>query len=110
MNTMGHHVWKIIRSKSVFTRVTDGQRLTYYTIYMVTVLSIIVTIAVCIHFLVEEGQEGYGNYMVGWPTLAAFYIPVAGLLTVNVYFYWTSQRTMSKQLMYNRSMQHFQVK
>ena len=31
---MGHHVWKVIQSKSVFTRVTDGQRCCYYSIYV----------------------------------------------------------------------------
>jgi len=46
---------------------------------------------------------------VGWECLAGFYIPVSALLLVNVFFYWTAQRTMAKQMLYNRSMQHFQV-
>jgi hypothetical protein len=53
------------------------------------------------------------NYIfifTGWSSLAAFYLPMSLLLLVSVYFYWTSQRRISRQLIYNRSMQHFQVK
>jgi hypothetical protein len=48
--------------------------------------------------------------ITGWSSLAAFYLPMSLLLLVSVYFYWTSQRRISRQLIYNRSMQHFQVK
>jgi hypothetical protein len=47
---------------------------------------------------------------VGWECLAGFYVPVSILLLVNVFFYWTAQRRMAKQMLYNKSMQHFQVK
>ena len=49
------------------------------------------------------------NREVSWECLAGFYMPVSALLLVNVFFYWTAQRTMAKQMLYNRSMQHFQV-
>ena len=110
INAMGHHVWKKIKSKSVFTRVTDGQLLKYYSMYIIIGLAVVVMTATCVHFFVEEGKEGFGNFKIGWGCLAAFYTPVAFLVIINVYFYWTSQRIMSKQLIYNRSMQHFQVK
>lgn len=112
---MGHHVWQIIRSKSVFTRISDGKRLRYYSLYILTLTGVITAIAVTVHFLieVEENDEPCKNnnsrYKIGWSTLAAFYTPVILILLINIYFYWTSQRTMSKQLMYNRNMQHFQV-
>ena len=65
----GHHVWNIIRSKSVFTRVTDGQRLRYYSAYIIIMTIIVTTIAVCIHFYVEEkqevGQHKLGKYLCG---------------------------------------------
>lgn len=108
LNAMGHHVWKIIRSKSVFTRVTDGQRLRYYTIYIVLCTALVAGLAVCVHFFIARG-EGVGKFKIGWSCLAAFYIPVAVVLIVNVMFYWTSQKRISRQLVYNRSMQHFQV-
>ena len=39
---------------------------------------------------------------VGWECLAGFYVPVSALLLVNVFFYWTAQRTMARQMLYNR--------
>ena len=42
-------------------------------------------------------------------SLAIFYAPVLFLLLVNVFFWWTSTRQIGKQLVYNRSMQHFQT-
>merc|ERR1712192_1845 len=46
---------------------------------------------------------------VGLVALAVFYVPVLLLVLVNLYFYATSTRQIGKQLVYNRSMQHFQV-
>ncbi len=45
-----------------------------------------------------------------WETISAFYLPVTLLLLVNLYFYLTAQRRIARQIAYNRSMQHFQVK
>ena len=42
-------------------------------------------------------------------SLAIFYAPVLFLLLVNVFFWWISTRQIGKQLVYNRSMQHFQT-
>jgi len=47
--------------------------------------------------------------LLGWNALAAFYSPVAITLLANIYFYFSSQKRISTQLVYNRSMQHFQV-
>ena len=46
---------------------------------------------------------------MGSASLAIFYAPVLFLLLINVYFWWTSTRQIGKQLVYNRSMQHFQT-
>ena len=46
---------------------------------------------------------------VDWRCLLTFYTPVLALILVSLFFYWSSQRLMSKKLIYNRSMQHFQV-
>lgn len=50
------------------------------------------------------------SVILGWVTAMVFYIPSTILLLICVYFYWSSQRKITKQIMYNRSMQHFQVK
>ncbi len=47
---------------------------------------------------------------LGWEVISSFYIPVTLLLLVNLYFYLTAQKRIARQIMYNRSMQHFQVK
>jgi hypothetical protein len=108
LNSMGHHVWKVIQSKSVFTRVTDGQRCCYYSMYVTITTSSIACLAIAVHFLIGK-QEGFGRYKVGPIALAIFYFPVVFILLVNVFFYWTSTKQIGKQLVYNRSMQHFQV-
>ncbi len=64
LNAMGHHVWKIIKSKSVFTRVTDGQRLRYYSVYIILCTGLVTGLAICIHIFIEEGQ-GVGEYEIG---------------------------------------------
>lgn len=108
LNTMGHHVWKVIMSKSVFTRVTDGARCCYYSIYVCASLATISSLAIGVHFLVENGT-GVRRFRIGYITLAIFYAPVALLLLANLFFYWNCQQQIGKQLVYNRSMQHFQV-
>merc|ERR1711971_1504855 len=105
LNCMGHHVWKVIRSKSVFTRVTDGQRCCYYSLYVILGTGLVSGTATAAHFLVGR-QEGYGEFKVGPASLAIFYAPVLFLLLVNVFFWWTATRQIGKQLVYNRSMQH----
>ena len=101
---MGHQVWKVIRSKSVFTRVTDGQRCCYYSIYVIIATNIIAAIAITVHFLIGPEQ-----FKVRSASLAVFYAPVVLLLIINVFFWWTSTKQIGKQLVYNRSMQHFQT-
>jgi G protein-coupled receptor Mth (Methuselah protein) len=64
LNAMGHHVWKIIRSKSVFTRVTDGQRLRYYSVYIIFFTALICGLAICVHVFVEDGR-GVGEQEIG---------------------------------------------
>merc|ERR1712038_1543744 len=108
LNSMGHHVWKVIQSKSVFTRVTDGQRCCYYSMYVTITTSSIACLAIAAHFLIGE-EEGLGENHVGLVALAVFYVPVLLLVLVNIYFYATSTRQIGKQLVYNRNMQHFQV-
>merc|ERR1719468_484509 len=109
LSAMGHHAWKIIKSKSVFTRVTDGQRLRYYSIYILLGTGLVVTLGLCVHFFIEEARPEGQHYELGWSALAGFYSPVALTLLANIYFYFTSQKRISRQLVYNRSMQHFQV-
>ncbi len=54
LNCMGHHVWKVIKAKSVFTRVTDGRRLLYYSGYVSLALGVITASAVAVIFLAPE--------------------------------------------------------
>ena len=74
------------------------------------------TMILSLHYFISTGgtttttDGDSSSNILGWECLAGFYIPVSGLLLVNVFFYWTAQRTMAKQMLYNRSMQHFQVK
>ena len=63
LNSMGHHVWKVIRSKSVFTRVTDGQRCCYYSLYVILTTATISGTATATHFLIGR-EEGFGEFKV----------------------------------------------
>eukprot|EP00095_Tigriopus_kingsejongensis_P003478 maker-scaffold264_size232020-snap-gene-1.15 protein:Tk03478 transcript:maker-scaffold264_size232020-snap-gene-1.15-mRNA-1 annotation:"probable g-protein coupled receptor mth-like 5" len=105
---MGHHIWKIIKSRTVFTRVTDGTKLFFYTIFLVISLVIISLIALTCHYFMERDYD-LGGKPVGWATILACYIPASISLLISLYYYWTSQRMLVKQMAYNRSMQHFQV-
>ena len=61
---MGHHVWKVIRSKSVFTRVTDGQRCCYYSVYVTLATAIISGTATATHFLIGSQEQGFSDNKV----------------------------------------------
>ena len=56
LNCMGHHVWKIILANSVFTRVTDGQKLCYYSVYLLSSLTVVVALALSVHYLIAGGE------------------------------------------------------
>jgi hypothetical protein len=67
LNSMGHHIWKIILSKSVFTRVTDGERLRYYTLYVVCGVGSVSAVPISLHFfatgtidaaVAKQGRDG----------------------------------------------------
>ena len=115
LNAMGHDAWKRIKTKRT-SRVTDGQRLRYYSLYIIFCTGIVITTALCVHFFIEDKKttedntEIRENFILGWSALATFYSPVAITLLANIYFYFTSQKRISAQLVYNRSMQHYQVK
>ena len=109
LNAMGHDAWKRIKAKRT-SRVTDGQRLRYYSLYIILCTGIVITTALCVHFFIEDNTETGENFVLGWSALATFYSPVAITLLANIYFYFTSQKRISAQLVYNRSMQHYQVK
>ena len=84
LNSMGHHVWKVIRSKSVFTRVTDSQRCCYYrwgtvqystaqygtvhccyySLYVMTATASISGTATAAHFLIGSQDTGFGEFKV----------------------------------------------
>ncbi|XP_040568068.1 probable G-protein coupled receptor Mth-like 5 isoform X1 [Lepeophtheirus salmonis] len=107
--SMGHHVWFCIRSKTVFTRVTDGQKLLYYSIFIFAGVGVIAGIALGVHLVLEKGESSRENFRLGWGTIGTFYVLIGIIFCTNLYFYWTSQRRMRRQLVYNKSMQHFQV-
>ncbi|XP_059086180.1 probable G-protein coupled receptor Mth-like 5 [Tigriopus californicus] len=105
---MGHHVWKIVKARTVFTRVTDGTKLFFYTMFLIVSLVVITLVALTCHYFMERGRK-LDNQPIGWATFLAFYIPASVLLLVSLYYYRTSQRRIVKQIAYNRGMQHFQV-
>jgi len=110
LNCMGHHVWKVIMAESIFTRVTDGKRCCYYTAYVALSTAVIVATAVTVHHTVGDiGAASIATSSLGLVTLGVFYIPVFLLFLANVFFFWSCNLQIGKQLVYNRSMQHFQV-
>ena len=64
VSCMGHHVWLVITSKSVFTRVTDGRRLCYYSSYTGAVLVAVAAVAAAVHIFVADGR-GVGTSSIG---------------------------------------------
>ena len=81
--SMGHHVWQTVKRKSVFTRVTDGTKLCYYSAFVLATLSVVSSIAITCHYLVS----GTVKKFLTWEVLAAFYAPVTLILLVNLFFY-----------------------
>merc|ERR1719245_878844 len=62
-----------------------------------------------VHHLAAKSPSRSVVEDVDWRCLLTLYTPVLALILVSLFFYWSSQRLMSKKLIYNRSMQHLQV-
>lgn len=58
---MGHHVWKIIHSRTVFTRVTDGTKLLYYSLYVIAGSAATAGLAVGAHHILSQGDAIEGR-------------------------------------------------
>eukprot|EP00094_Tigriopus_californicus_P005594 TCALIF_05391-PA protein Name:"Similar to mthl5 Probable G-protein coupled receptor Mth-like 5 (Drosophila melanogaster)" AED:0.20 eAED:0.20 QI:382/1/0.66/1/1/1/3/0/369 len=54
---MGHHVWKIVKARTVFTRVTDGTKLFFYTMFLIVSLVVITLVALTCHYFMERGRK-----------------------------------------------------
>ncbi|CAB4064048.1 unnamed protein product [Lepeophtheirus salmonis] len=72
-------------------------------------VGVIAGIALGVHLVLEKGESSRENFRLGWGTIGTFYVLIGIIFCTNLYFYWTSQRRMRRQLVYNKSMQHFQV-
>jgi len=58
LTSMGHHVWSVITSETVFTRVTDGTRLARYALAVILGLAAVGGGAVSVAlFVVEEERR-----------------------------------------------------
>jgi hypothetical protein len=49
----------------VFTRVTDGRRLLYYSIFILTGTASITGVAACVHLFVEKSEKPAGKFKLG---------------------------------------------
>ena len=50
---------------AVFTRVTDGRRLMYYSIFILTGTGSITGMAACVHLFIEKSDKPAGKFKLG---------------------------------------------
>lgn len=112
INSLGYYVHRHFKSSNVFLRSTDGRKYCYYSCYVWGCTATLGVIALFAHFLFEtnsieardEGPEAaYDQKMcsanqrnVGWMGIAVFFIPVAVLVIMNIYFWRSTAHTISR--------------
>lgn len=117
INSMGYYVHRHFKSSNVFLRSTDGRKYFYYSCYVWGCTATLGVIALFAHF-VFNSKDSHGMYSsgggyhnkdpestvmcsanqrnIGWMAIAIFFIPVAVLVIINVYFWRSTAHTISR--------------
>lgn len=104
INSMGYYVHRHFKSSNVFLRSTDGRKYCYYSCYVWGCTATLGVIALFAHFMFDTNTKednstplcSANQRNVAWLGIAVFFVPVAVLVIINVYFWRSTAHTMSR--------------
>lgn len=112
LNSLGYYIWKSFRSRNVFIRLTDGKKYCYYSVYVWTSTFIMIGMGVFADIFLDTNKEVYAyaylQGVIGWLGTSVFFIAIAVIILVNVFFCLSTVDVMRKISTYGRV--HYKLK
>ncbi|XP_065338390.1 probable G-protein coupled receptor Mth-like 5 [Cloeon dipterum] len=104
LNSMGYYIWKTFRSRNVFLRVTDKRKYCYYSFYVWGSTLSMAAIALFCHFVLDLSNTNIpmSQRQLGFLGLSMFFLPIAFIVLVNVFFYVTTAQAIARMTTYGR--------
>lgn len=112
LNSFGYYIWKTFRSRNVFLRVTDGRKYCYYSSFAWGFTILLAITAIFAHFFLDT--ESYyqrkphltpDQETISWLGISIFFAPIACSILVDIFFYVTTMKLISRRNVYGR-IQH----
>ncbi|ETN67991.1 methuselah [Anopheles darlingi] len=121
LNAMGYYIWKMFRTRNVFLRVSDGRKYCWYSGYAWGCTAMMASIAVFAHYFLDlpgsnrsqttaaeghtaESIDGFfeSQDSISWLGIAVFFMPIAFIIIVNIFFFVTTLRFINRMHTYGR--------
>ncbi|XP_050085098.1 probable G-protein coupled receptor Mth-like 5 [Anopheles aquasalis] len=119
LNAMGYYIWKMFRTRNVFLRVSDGRKYCWYSGYAWGCTATMASIAVFAHYFLDlpgsnrsQTSEGHAadsidgffesQDSISWLGIAVFFMPIAFIIIVNIFFFVTTLRFINRMHTYGR--------
>ena len=106
LNSLGYYIWKTFRSRNVFLRVTDGRKYCWYSGYAWGATSLMAGIAIFAHYFLDSPAKKRSIFenqeTIGTLGITIFFAPIAFIIIINVFFYVTTLKVMSRMNTYGR--------
>ncbi|XP_055712642.1 probable G-protein coupled receptor Mth-like 5 [Phlebotomus papatasi] len=107
LNSMGYYIWKTFRSRNVFLRVTDGRKYCWYSGYAWGSTIVMSGLATFAHVFLDTAQSKRHSLVedqesMGWLGIAMFFTPIAVIISINIFFYVTTQKIINRMNTYGR--------
>ncbi|KFB41309.1 AGAP004025-PA-like protein [Anopheles sinensis] len=119
LNAMGYYIWKMFRTRNVFLRVSDGRKYCWYSCYVWGCTGTMAAIALFAHYFLNlpgrtpqhqqknlaslAGDSVFENQdSISWLGIAVFFMPIAFIIIVNMFFFVTTLRFINRMHTYGR--------
>ncbi|XP_026477039.1 probable G-protein coupled receptor Mth-like 5 [Ctenocephalides felis] len=107
LSGLGYYIWSTFRSRNVFLRVTDGRKYCWYSGYVWSCTTIMAALALFAHYTLDNVKtnnavKDTNQPTVGWLGIAVFFTPIAFIILVNIFFYVTTHKIISRMSTYGR--------
>ncbi|XP_050439407.1 probable G-protein coupled receptor Mth-like 5 [Adelges cooleyi] len=120
LNAMGYYIWRTLRSRNVFLRITDGRKYCYYSLYVWGCTLAMGGIALFADLILDtqhqpNAQAGYAGTQspvassdsatdgaIGWLGIAVMFVPAVCTILVNLFFYVSTKTAIKRMSTYGQ--------
>lgn len=111
LNAIGHRAWTAVRHPRKEALRPEGKRYLFYSFYTWGSSVCVVSLALVVHFFIDvkagkpitSSHTFFTWYKIGWLALSLFFSTSVFLMLGNIYFYFNSRSSISKQTAYGRT-------